>query len=709
MTSPMLDAAIDLLTKQEFSIIPVRANKRPLFDWAEFQSRRPTEEEVEHWWATWPDANIAIVTGAVSGLVVADADGPAGLVWMKEHLPRTGVYVRTGKGWHGYYRHPGGEVRNRGRIGPEVDIRADGGYVVAPPSVHASGQRYEFQFTPGLGGWDGLADYALKTPNGGEAAGGFAPALLPSGGASLGIDLSGVRTLITPVPVPKGQRNDTLTRLAGQWVQKGLDLETCLLTALGWNALLPQPLPADEVRRTVESVIRTDLRNHPDKAKPDVEILEEPGTGQEAAKDAGMPPALLQPGGLMQLIMDYTRAASAVSHPVFSLAGAMVTLGTLVGQKFQTETGLRTNLYCIALGYSGAGKDSPQAAIPQILNRTRACGCVGPNALTSEAAILRWLSNEAKARSVFFLDEIGLLLQGLKRPNSPAQEVPALLMKLFSSTNRGHIKPYASGDNIEVKWHHMSFYGASTPDRFWDSLTRGEATDGFLARCLVFESRHDVERPRPATDTAVPPVVLQAVNDLHELNVPMAGPGNLQMVPAPIVVPKSDEAAAFFEDWSARYHELRNKFLKEDEGIASIYGRAAEHAHKIALIHAASLRGPNLAREKVELPSVQWACALVDYLIANMIRQIEDNLAESEFHKLAQRVMKAVRRYCVNKKKPGAPRWLIENSLKGTPVRVVNEVLAKLENEGSLAPRPYQGKAGPATIVFCPARRKEEE
>ena len=154
--SPLYAAALDLVEKQGLSVIPLRRDKTPLLAWQEFQTRRPTDGELEEWFLRrWPEANIGIVTGTLSGLVVVDADGDAGLAWMREHLPVTGVYVRTGKGWHGYFRHPGGNVRNRGRIAPEVDIRADGGYVVAPPSVHASGALYEWQFTPGLDGCAG--------------------------------------------------------------------------------------------------------------------------------------------------------------------------------------------------------------------------------------------------------------------------------------------------------------------------------------------------------------------------------------------------------------------------------------------------------------------------------------------------------------------------------------------------------------------------
>lgn len=108
-------------------------------------------EKIKAWWTQYPDANIAIVTGAISGIVVVDLDGQEGKnEWaelVKQHgaTPR-GWRIKTGGGGrHVYFAHPGGEVRNTAkRIGAHIDSRGDGGYVLAPPSVHASGGQYEF-------------------------------------------------------------------------------------------------------------------------------------------------------------------------------------------------------------------------------------------------------------------------------------------------------------------------------------------------------------------------------------------------------------------------------------------------------------------------------------------------------------------------------------------------------------------------------------
>lgn len=108
-------------------------------------------DRIRRWWVAWPDANIGILTGAGSGLVVVDIDaGGAGFEsWRElqrehEEAPETPAATTGSGGAHLYYRHPGRPVRNKVALAPGIDIRADGGFVVAPPSRNAAGP-YEWR------------------------------------------------------------------------------------------------------------------------------------------------------------------------------------------------------------------------------------------------------------------------------------------------------------------------------------------------------------------------------------------------------------------------------------------------------------------------------------------------------------------------------------------------------------------------------------
>ncbi len=101
-------------------------------------------------WFGGEPMNLAIVTGAVSGVVVIDADSRDALAWWTKHLPYTPWQTLTGRGlFHLGYAHPGVRVANRARIDTRdgklaLDVRGDGGYVIAPGSVHANGTVYGF-------------------------------------------------------------------------------------------------------------------------------------------------------------------------------------------------------------------------------------------------------------------------------------------------------------------------------------------------------------------------------------------------------------------------------------------------------------------------------------------------------------------------------------------------------------------------------------
>jgi hypothetical protein len=116
-----------------------------------FKDATTDPKVINTWWSNWPDANVAIVTGAQSGLVVLDIDprnrgfeSLAELISMNGEIPRT-LRSRTGGGGrHIFFQHPGHHVKSHTMM-PGIDLKGDGGYVVAPPSIHASGERYEWE------------------------------------------------------------------------------------------------------------------------------------------------------------------------------------------------------------------------------------------------------------------------------------------------------------------------------------------------------------------------------------------------------------------------------------------------------------------------------------------------------------------------------------------------------------------------------------
>ena len=110
-------------------------------------------EQIRTWWSKHPDANIGIATGSKSGIWVLDIDGENGEAALRalekrmQPLPTTVESITGGGGRHLFFKLPDFKdapvIRNSAKqLGAGLDVRGEGGYVVAPPSVHPSGRPY---------------------------------------------------------------------------------------------------------------------------------------------------------------------------------------------------------------------------------------------------------------------------------------------------------------------------------------------------------------------------------------------------------------------------------------------------------------------------------------------------------------------------------------------------------------------------------------
>jgi len=237
------------------------------------------------WFGVGSNANLGIVTGPGApaqgnvppgrGVVVIDLDEKpqagisgreslAALERQHGELPPTWRFNTGGGGQHIMFAWPErGIVRNSaGKIGPGIDVRGLGGYIVAPPSRHVSGRRYEIsvdhhpqetRLAP-LPDW--LAALLVEADAGGvSAAGAGSP---PGGSAARGnTDWRGIVT----GTIGEGGRNDAVARLAGKLLAHGIDAVVALELCLAWNGRhCAPPLDDTEVVQTVNSIAKTQLK-----------------------------------------------------------------------------------------------------------------------------------------------------------------------------------------------------------------------------------------------------------------------------------------------------------------------------------------------------------------------------------------------------------------------------------------------------------------
>ena len=141
----MLEAALTY-SSRGYNVIPVGADKKPLIKWEAYQRQRTTPEQIQRWFGGRQERNIGLVTGEISNLFVVDTDTPESIKEIQDQLPEnlvTPIQKTPHGGRHFFFKHIEG-FSNRARVAPGVDIRTDGGYVVASPSTDGDGRRWEW-------------------------------------------------------------------------------------------------------------------------------------------------------------------------------------------------------------------------------------------------------------------------------------------------------------------------------------------------------------------------------------------------------------------------------------------------------------------------------------------------------------------------------------------------------------------------------------
>jgi putative DNA primase/helicase len=221
--------------RRGWSPIPIKErSKEPnLLELRPYLTRRATKEELD----TWRWTGVGIVTGGLSGVLVLDVDGPEGEAELQKHGHPVTPMVRTARGGlHLYFRHPEHHVRTGIRVASGLDVKASGGYVVAPPSMGPNGRAYEWIISPEEAELADPPEWLLSLLER-ERPKGPAPKV-------------GVR-------IPSGQRNNALTRLAGTMRRPGMSETAILAALLEENERRCQPpLPRAEVEKIATSIGR---------------------------------------------------------------------------------------------------------------------------------------------------------------------------------------------------------------------------------------------------------------------------------------------------------------------------------------------------------------------------------------------------------------------------------------------------------------------
>lgn len=577
-----------------------------------------------------PGHNVAVATGEVSGFWALDIDGAAGdasLATLEaEHgpLPATLVHF-TGKGRHLFFRWKGPVKNSVRQLGDGLDVRGDGGYIVAAPSVHASGAQYRFadETTP-------IADapawlealVAKKPPAPARADGADARATAVAGAAAP----AGERHVDPEHDLTDDQVRDMLGYLHPDvdyqtWLEIGMALHAGAYRVDTWDAWSSkgQKYRAGECHKKWRgfkpgAISMGTLWYHalqagwrPEVTRPVLEAGPHPAAGflAKLRRRVNPPSRVIKPGLPGALPFDPREIAGPIGEtvrwivgsairpqPELALANVLAAMGSVFGRRYASEWDTRTNLYVVGIAGTGSGKDHSRKAVKKLLAAAGQHAVLAGDSIVSGAGLLRGL--QAQPAQILHLDEFGMLLKSITQEDGPAhlRSIAKALLELFSSSGSvfhgGH---YASSDvePIVIDHPHLCIYATTALATYRDALTRAAIASGELNRFLVIPAADDLPRlSRQVVDVQPPERLVAQWTAFGAAMAP--GQGNLVGVggkasapPAPILV-----------RWGGvleRIHEIGDRAddvvrAAAPRGLAGVWTRYREQVIKVAMISA---------------------------------------------------------------------------------------------------------------------------
>jgi len=227
-------------------VLPVRPyEKRPYMgNWHKYMTVQPTPANLELWFKSLSGAGVGAVTGFISDMVVLDIDTrfSGSVTELLQKYPTDRVSRSGSGGYHLFYKYPksfGSKIPNAVNLIPGVDLRADGGFIVLPPTLHPSGNLYK---------WESEGEMGI-----------FPVEILSSRKTTSDSSNTWLQELMRGVT--SGERNDAAAKLSGYLFGKGLNLDVVESIMVSWNEKNDPPMNTGELLTTVKSIARSNYRN----------------------------------------------------------------------------------------------------------------------------------------------------------------------------------------------------------------------------------------------------------------------------------------------------------------------------------------------------------------------------------------------------------------------------------------------------------------
>ncbi|MEP0060447.1 DUF3987 domain-containing protein [Rhodopirellula bahusiensis] len=370
-------------------------------------------------------------------------------------------------------------------------------------------------------------------------------------------------------------------------------------------------------------------------------LIESPSVNEEIPKGyddvmASVVSELLEGDDFLSQVISHNLETSFKQQPAFALAGALALTASLIGRKVKDEFGTRPNIQAISVGPTTCGKDHARQLNKKILSLSGNGAIAGSEKVTSDAAIYRALQESPSMLAQY--DEFGRFLKTTNSASSSPWlfNVVTAMMELYTSTSDIAYKPKDYADrrnNIEINQPCLVLHGTSTPDAIYEAFGASAVEDGFLGRCLIFESKLQPKRQmRPEKE--IPESVIKTAEFWKDFTG--FGKGNLAGTnPNPATVETTTEAAGIFES----FYELSHLHTTAQQAGYPLWGRAEQKARQVALVLAC---GFNYEAPLIDARAARIACQLVGAITDHMVGIAANWLSSNEQEATTKRLLRVI-------------------------------------------------------------------
>ena len=365
-------------------------------------------------------------------------------------------------------------------------------------------------------------------------------------------------------------------------------------------------------------------------------------------QDEKIPDRLIFVPGFIEKIVRFCMEAAPHPNRMLAFCGALALMSFLITRKVQTKSGIRPNLYIIALAGSGTGKDFIRKVNNYILEMTGQEGMIGETIASGEG-----LEDEiiAHKKKFYQTDEIQTLFSEIANgKESRYNNVVAFLLKVYTSADSTIIRRTKVGDGKRnlgpsvCNQPGLILFGTTIPIIFFDALTPTLMLTGLGSRCLFIEDDPREPYNVDAADyRSLPPELIETARWWAEYLPPDPQTGKVGNLshenPNPLVVSMTDEAVLVLN--ALGEHADLSYSQTQDPIEQVLWTRVHEIANKLALVYACSV---DHEKPVIDGPAARWASEFTDWVIRQMMKLVKRNVADSPFAKLVLRAENLIRK-----------------------------------------------------------------